>query len=79
MFCPFDHHQGIAAPGRLALLKLWSKTMTDAQITVLFMVAAITVTAFALYRNQALGRKALALVLASLGVVAGFIFLTLGN
>lgn len=53
--------------------------MRDSQITVLFMAAGIAVTAFALYRNKALGRKALALVLASLGVVAGFIFLTLGN
>jgi len=53
--------------------------MKDSQITVLFMAAGIAVTALALHRNKALGRKALALVLASLAVVAGFIFLTLGD
>ncbi|MBI2239597.1 MAG: hypothetical protein HYU59_02205 [Magnetospirillum gryphiswaldense] len=53
--------------------------MKDSQITALFMAVGIVVTAFALHRNRALGRKALLLVLASTLVVAGFIFVTLGD
>ncbi|MGE4281955.1 MAG: hypothetical protein AB7G62_20420 [Magnetospirillum sp.] len=53
--------------------------MKDSQITVLFMAAGIVVTAFALRRHRALGGKALLVALASTLVVAGFIFVTLGD
>lgn len=53
--------------------------MKDSQITALFMAASIVVTAFALHHNRALGRKVLLAVLAGTAVVAGFIFVTLGD
>ncbi|MBR9970602.1 hypothetical protein [Magnetospirillum sulfuroxidans] len=51
--------------------------MSEAQITLIFMVAAITVTAIALKRNKALGTRALLLVLFSTAIVGSFLFLTL--
>lgn len=51
--------------------------MNEAQITLIFMVGAIAVTAIALKRNKALGSRALLLVLLSTTVVASFMFMTL--
>ena len=51
--------------------------MNDAQVTLVFMVAAIVFTALALWRNKGLSLKALALVLASTAIVSGFLFSTL--
>ena len=51
--------------------------MNDAQVTLLFMVAALVFTALALWRNKALGARALALVLVGTATAASFIFATL--
>lgn len=51
--------------------------MSDTQTTLLFMTAAIVVTALALFRQRALGGKALAAALAATLFVASFLFMTL--
>lgn len=51
--------------------------MNEAQITLVFMTAAILFTAALLKRNKALGTRALLLVIVSTAIVASFLFLTL--
>lgn len=53
--------------------------MNDSQITVLFAALAIVGTAGLLFRQQALGGKALATVLVSTTSLAAFLFLTLNG
>ncbi|CAA7625301.1 hypothetical protein [Magnetospirillum sp. UT-4] len=52
--------------------------MSESRIVLVFAVAAILVTALMLFRNRALGGKALAAVLVSTLAVGGFLFATLG-
>jgi hypothetical protein len=51
--------------------------MSDSQIAVTFGMVAILVTAGLLFRQQALGWKALIAVIVSTAIIGGFIFITL--